>query len=320
MKINYIYNIRKRNIINLTQNANTADNLTMMNLPIKNSINVKKIVTVYQLNYKNGTFYGLGDFIRGCFWLISLCEKLGLKFDIDFSNHPLSKYVKGHCKNLEINYDDIYKMSLTDKDIQSYSNTPDLFCKKFKYLLQNVKSDVYYTASNLDPVFAIKKTYIEFIKSRIMPNAEMMGKIEREMKNLNLINSNFSVIHIRAGDKFLSDNNNKLQENIVRNLFDKLKVLLNNESRKYLILSDFTNVKMLFNQYDNCVFQINKITHLGENLIIEEDAVQNTMMDFYLMSRSSHIYSYALMYKNCSGFSKWCSVVYNIPYEWYEIQ
>ena len=36
-------------------------------------INVKKIVNVYQLQYKNcNSIYGFGDFLRGCFCLIQI--------------------------------------------------------------------------------------------------------------------------------------------------------------------------------------------------------------------------------------------------------
>ena len=53
---------------------------------------------------KDGNVYGFGDFIRGCFFLMSMCEKMGLGFDIDLSNHLLSNYVEGHSKNPNINY------------------------------------------------------------------------------------------------------------------------------------------------------------------------------------------------------------------------
>ena len=86
-------------ITNLAQNTEHI-HLTMLNIPSTQIKSCKKIVMVYQLKYKNGGIYGFGDFIRGCFALIHICEQIGLNFDIDLSNHPLSTYVEGHIKNL----------------------------------------------------------------------------------------------------------------------------------------------------------------------------------------------------------------------------
>jgi len=152
-----------------------------------------------------------------------------------------------------------------------------------------------------------------------MPNALMKKEMEKTMTNLNIKNSNFSVIHIRAGDKFIFNPDNLLEKSILSNLFYNLKLLLNDKTRKYLILSDCTHLKLLFKPYVNCVFQMNQIAHLGEQPVLIEKAVLNTMMDFYLMSRASHIYAYST-YPNFSGFSKWCAVIYNIPYKWHHIK
>lgn len=291
--------------------------LTRINNSSTQSISVKKLVTVYQMNYTDGIVYGFGDFIRGCFFLMAMCEKMGLYFDIDLSNHLLSKYVEGHSKNPNINYNNIsnipmnYNVNLDDVNF---------IYNRFKGLIGNQKDEVYYTSSNIYPFLdMIKPSYINFIKSRITPNALMQKEIKETMTNLNLNNSKFSVIHIRMGDKFLFNTDNVLEKSILRTLFYNLNLLLNDKSRKYLILSDCTHLKMWFKPYDNCVFQINQIAHLGEQPVLIEEAVKNTMMDFYLMSRATYIYTYST-YPNFSGFSKWCAIIYNIPYKWHQIK
>jgi hypothetical protein len=280
------------------------------------SIAVKKIVSVYQINYKDCNVYGFGDFIRGCFFLMSMCEKMGLLFDIDLSNHLLSKYVEGHIKNPNINYNNISNIPID----YVFDKSHNFNYKSFKRFIENEKDEVYYTSSNIYPLFGhIKQSHINFIKSRIMPNAQMQKEIYETMTTLNLNNSRFSVIHVRAGDKFIFDTNNVVEKSILNNLFYNLKLLLNDKGRKYLILSDCANLKMWFKPYDNCVFQMNQIAHLGEQPVLIEDDVQNTMMDFYLMSRAAHIYAYST-YPNFSGFSKWCAIIYNIPYKWHQIK
>lgn len=298
--------------LQFTTLAKTKGQLISVNPPYKKSISivVKKIVAVYQLQYTNGPVYGLGDFIRGCFYLIHVCKKLGVIFDINFSNHPLSTYLEGHDSKMPtINYNNISKMEIPT----NYETPPSPLSiyTKVTDLLRNVKSDVYYTSSSLYPIFKINQTDIDFIKSKLIPNVEMKKDIKQEMTNLNLIHRNFSVIHIRLGDEYLF-NNNVLDQCVVDKIFNTLMVLLNNKSRKYLILSDSTELKLLFKSYDNCVFQNKQITHLGENLVLDQESVRNTMIDWYLMSRANHIYSYSMI-AHGSGFSMWCAVVYNIP-------
>lgn len=292
--------------------------LEMINDSYNQTNRVKKLVAVYQTRYKDGNVYGFGDFIRGCFVLISLCEKMGLVFDIDLSNHLLSKYVEGHIKNPTIDYNNISNMQIN----YHYSMTTplDYIYNIFKTLIENEKDEVYYTSSNIDPLFHIKQSHLNFIKSRITPNIEMQEAIKETMTFLKLKNSNYSVIHIRAGDKFIFNTHNVLENYILRKIFYNLRGLLNDKNRKYLILSDCTNLKMWFKPYHNCVFQLNQIAHLGEQPILLEESVKNTMMDFYLMSRARHIYSMSLAPAVFSGFSKWCAFLYNIPYEWYQIK
>lgn len=305
-------NLQKMQFTTITKKR---DPLQMVNTQ---KTQVKKIVMVYQLQYTNGGIYGFGDFIRGCFCLIGICKKLNLGFDIDLSNHPLSKYLEGHIKNPTINYDSISKMEISYNTTEIMGKSPELFYININNLLQNINSEVYYTSTNSFPIFKFNQSDIAFIKSKLIPTIEMQKEIDQEMTHLNLINNDFSVIHIRAGDVFLFNENNVLNQDLVYKIFNYLRLLLNNKSRKYLILSDSTKLKMLFKPYENCVFQIKQITHLGEQLVLEDESVRNTMMDFYLMSRANRIYSYSML-SHGSGFSKWCAVVYNIPYESYII-
>ena len=55
---------------------------------------LKKLVNVYQLHYKNGVAQGFGDYLRGCFCLLQISNMLGLQFDMDLKNHPMSKFLQ----------------------------------------------------------------------------------------------------------------------------------------------------------------------------------------------------------------------------------
>jgi hypothetical protein len=60
---------------------------------IKLNNNIKKIVMVYQLEFINKKSPGLGDFLRGCFFIRQLSKILNIEFDLDISNHPISNYI-----------------------------------------------------------------------------------------------------------------------------------------------------------------------------------------------------------------------------------
>ena len=267
---------------------------------------VKKITHVYQLKYKNGNIYGFGDFIRGCFYLLQICNKIGIQFDVDVSNHPMSNYIEGHIKNPYIQYDEIYK----------HENLPHLLF----HALKNTNSQNYCLCTNSFPLFNIKQEEIEFIKQRLQPNPAMKTDIEQEMTTLNLASKQFSVIHIRSGDAFLlkSGANKEQSKNWIDKMFSLLTPILQDKTTNYLILSDSNQLKLLFKKYDNCIVQIKPITHLGIGNITDEN-VKNTMMDFYLMSHSNKIFSISI-YGHGTGFSKWCSILNNIPYKIIQIK
>ena len=50
-----------------------------------------------------------------------------------------------------------------------------------------------------------------------------------------------------------------------------------------------------------------------EFIVLEEEKVKNTIIDFYLLSLSNSINSYS-SYEHGSGFSYWCAKTYDIPY------
>ena len=209
-------------------------------------INVKKIVNVYQLQYKNcNSIYGFGDFLRGCFCLIQICGINGLDFDIDVSNHPISKYMNNQQLNPTINYNEI----LTN-DIEMYMPpaNPINFYNTFINSLKNETSEVYYTCLNSFPILKIKQSEIDFIKSRIEPNLTIKTDVELVLKNLNIISNEFTVIHIRVGDVFLLHNSQNIHKKFMNEIFEYLKPLLDNVNSKYLILSDNYKLKNIILQ------------------------------------------------------------------------
>jgi len=65
---------------------------------------------------------------------------------------------------------------------------------------------------------------------------------------------------------------------------------------------------------------INDIEHLGGEAMRSNnsDGIMNTMLEYYLMSYSNAVLSLCT-YQHVSGFSKYCSVLNNIPFNFIKI-
>ena len=83
---------------------------------------------------------------------------------------------------------------------------------------------------------------------------------------------------------------------------------------KYLIIADNNEIKILLLKYfPEFKTILKEITHFGEGIVLEEEKVKNTLIDFYLLSFAASIQSYSC-YDHGSGFSYWCAKTFDIPY------
>jgi len=285
-----------------------------------NNKNLKRIVNVYQPKYKNSVAQGLGDYIRGCFCLMQICAMLGLGFDMDLTNHPMSKYLIQQESEKErkynINYPEVSRYENTNYvpvNATTYSKNSINFFMEFVNNLNSMgNADSFFTFCHSFPIFDVQDVGRKFILSKLLPNELMQTAIKERLNHLELIQKRFAVIHIRSGDKYLLNNgniNSFVLKKIVGILSKNMK-----EGTKYLILSDNNQIKLLLKKiFPQVVIQLTKIAHLGESVNPDDDAIMETMLDFYLMSNAFQIISFS-PYNWGSGFSQWCSVLYKIPY------
>lgn len=280
---------------------------------------IKKIIHVYQLEYTNGKPTGFGDYLRGSLFLLQICEKYNVEFDIDINAHPISFFLNTNNLN---NYDGIInrnQISKLENPIYIDLNCipinipPNQFMTKISKLITNPTNPTLFLYCNEYPYPNINPILIDIIKDKIQPNDEMKTCIDENLKALNLIKNEYSVIHIRCGDDYLTANKKMdrvFSNKIIQSFTNYTKNT--NTNKKYLILSDCNRVKMLFRAFSNCVFSIKEITHLSlGNLKLEN--VKNTMIDFYLMSHSKEIFNISSLCHG-SSFSEMCSIIYGIPF------
>ena len=169
--------------------------------------------------------------------------------------------------------------------------------------------------------FPIKDIAIEeknIVRSLFQPTREIIEYLNGLFIQLGVTPHNYIVIHIRSGDIYLNNETkifNSVYLNIMKN--EVMKVILDNKNnnKNVLLIADNNEIKYLLKQeFSGLKVIFKEITHIGEGTKLTRDKIFNTLVDFYLMSYSSYIYSFT-SYPHGSGFSYWCSIMYNIPYK-----
>jgi hypothetical protein len=282
---------------------------------------LKKIVNVYQLEYTNTKSKGLGDFLRGSFCFLQISKILNLDFEIDVSNHPISKYIENNNSVTNIDYNKIThytELNRKTRHLNNYEDKPININKDFLNntieLLNSKDCEIFSFYSTAFPMFNKHTTDgRQIINSKLQPNTLMQTYINNTLKELQLKKKGYGVIHIRTGDNYLV-NGEKMSSDFI-NKIKKIIVKFIIPGRRYLILSDSNVLKSSLKQFPNCYILIRDIEHLGGEAMksSETNGVMNTMLEYYLMSYSNAIVSLTV-YSHVSGFSKYCSILNNIPF------
>ena len=278
---------------------------------------LKKIVSVYQLNYANDKSQGLGDFLRGCFCLMQLSKKLGIEFDVDISNHPMADYVENNGLNPEINYNNIiwFKNPNNRQDENSKRN----FLNMLIYHLNQQDVEVYPLFVNSFPYFDfVREEGIKFMQTKIRPKQNMLNYVDATLNKIGLARNKYAVIHIRTGDLFLVDGK-RLPQWHLNKIINSINMAIN-PGRRYVILSDSNELKIILKKtYPQFYVYFTELEHLGgESFKGKLNGVENAMLDFYLMSFSNSILSIST-FEWKSGFSDWCRKIYGIPFRYIKI-
>jgi len=289
---------------------------------------IKIINNVYQSKYENGkeNGTGLGDFLRGCYFILEFCETYNFQPKIIFNNcisnflliktHDLEKIdnvLKGisgfrnnNFREFVIENNGIIKDPLKD--------TKNIMADFVDYLvnLSHYNGNIFMGCICF-PLNEIPEKNKERMRKILEPTNEMQLIINQTLDELNITSKQYIVIHIRAGDVYLKEEKDTFTNGYIRKLINNIKNDVNGENN-YLLMADTNDVKKIIQKYfPNFKTLMNPITHFGEGVVLEEEKVKNTLIDFYLLSHSKSILSYSA-YKHGSGFSYWCAKTFNIPY------
>jgi hypothetical protein len=170
---------------------------------------------------------------------------------------------------------------------------------------------------NSFPINEIPEKNKEYMRKFLEPTNEMKIIINQTLDELNIYSKQYIAIHIRSGDIYLTEGKNTFTNGYIYKLINNIKNDIKNDingENNYLLIADSNDVKKIIQEiFPKFKTLMKPITHFGEGVVLEEEKVKNTMIDFYLLSFAKSIFSYS-SYKHGSGFSYWCAKTFNIPY------
>jgi hypothetical protein len=305
---------------------------------------IKIINNIYQskYNYDKINCTGLGDFIRGCYFIMEFCDKYQFQPKIIFNN-SISKFLQVKTHKLELIQNILQGVNFfKNNNVSTFNIQNDIILEPIKDI-NNIMADFvdyivdspsYYgnvfLFCNSYPLKNISDKNKEYMRKNLEPITEIKNMVNSILIDLQLKYKEFIVIHIRSGDSYLKNENHifnvKYFEKLTTMIFNDIKNASNasnvsnasnasNASKNnVLIIADNNYIKLALKRvFPEFKILLKDITHFGEGIVLEEEKVKNSLIDFYLLSFSKSIFSYSC-YEHGSGFSYWCAKTYDIPY------
>jgi len=319
-----------------------SDTMTDFDIKKLKQKNVHTICHTYCVSYGDlpDVTYptGLGDFIRSCFFVLQFCNTYDFKCNF-IINHPISVYLKNTSSTNNFTSLSKFTHFFTDTNwVDNSYDSRDIIIKANlnknifqKYIEHLCSLPVFYgnvfSYNILFPYSSITQTEISRVRDLFEPSTQFVEDVTHFLSTFGIDKLiGFKIIHIRSGDKHLIDGLTDFNTKYFQVLFNHIKYLLksNSASINWILMADSNEVKNVITSmlksdpYTSnikvcCSYE--KITHIGEGVCVSDtDALKQTMMEFFIMSMAREIYSFS-SYAHGSGFSYWCSVLYNIPYQ-----
>lgn len=294
-----------------------------------------KIIMMYQYLYNNNVkSTGLGDFIRGCFFLLQFSDNYNVNIDFSIFQHPIKNYLDYFLQNEnEIEIDENVSKNIIFFKKENYEYFTTQKCINYKYInidtelinfintLKSKNNTVYLYLINHPNEDNITQEHKNKICNIFKPSHELDIVINKKLLNIKLTKKCYKIIHLRMNDDCFYNNNNTISSNHIKYLVDSINKIKSNTRDDILLISNSHHIKLIILKYIPTLKSIFcNITHICDKQLndVNDTNIINTLTEFFIMSYSNYIYSFSV-YEHGSGFSKWCAVAYNIPYLCYRI-
>jgi hypothetical protein len=267
---------------------------------------------------------GFADFLRGTMYLYQESQTNNKNIDliVDFSRHPISKFINTPNKNTQELYQKIledyetseivecfHKDNYKIKDIVKKSSNPPTRVFTFEWYKE------FNTQDSLPPYLKDYMQELLDFNQDIREDADYILKTQ-----LNLNPNEFCVLHLRIGDHMSCQESVPIPPNIENYIETEI---LPTWGKKVLIISDSYYIKTYLKTKYNLPATDFIPVHLGttKTFLTSQDGygtsdtdIGQTVIEFIMMSKAKQIYLYSV-YDWGSGFSYICSHIYGIPYK-----
>jgi len=295
--INKIYEINPNYKIKFYDDYTSPNDILVAYIETKMVIH--KYLTVCSTNPQPP---GFADFLRGSITLFNLSKKYNYKL-LFSGSHAIFTYLKPNKNIICSDTDNTLELLPPISYEEIYSNLINIFQNNKSF---TILTNSFYEDSDTQQFINfgnITDDCRNFIQDILQPCDEIINKIN----SFNI--KNFKVIHIRCGDTIL--HTNSFNENLYNLYYKKINNIINNQCN-YILLSDSSEIaKKLKENIPTLFYWDNLKIHLGDLKNYSEQSVFDTLVDFFIMSKSNEIIS------NGSGFSQSVSVIYKIPYTFF---
>jgi hypothetical protein len=140
----------------------------------------------------------------------------------------------------------------------------------------------------------------------------MEDYLQATMDGLGIVEGDYSVLHIRTHDDKTFPQV-PLSQDFLMSLYDAVKLNID-PGKRYLLITAHKGVKDFFIRYSNIFMRLGtKSCHLGQEVAPTDDAVRDTLLDFFLISRARDVVG--ITPYGISGFSGECAKVFNVPFK-----
>lgn len=260
--------------------------------------NIYKEYEKYDLQY----VYGLGDYLRGSISLYKICKEMNYELILDYSKHSIGNFLENKYYTYVKNYE--------DSDVKNFFYYHENDFNELRIIKTYLKNNTCsFITTNLWQIGAISEECKKYIRDSLTPNQILKDEIKRQMEMLNIEEKKYICVHIRMGDSKLVDGKKDITKYNFIN--EKIrKVLVSYKDYKIVVFSDDDDIKKYLNEKEGYLYLNTVSCHLGmKNNKLEN--VRDTLVDFFILSKCHKIVTYSQL-SHGSGFSHWCSVLFDI--------
>jgi len=248
---------------------------------------------------RNG-YFGMGDIISGMLSTYDICSEMGVSFHIDTTRSPVSQFVNPIKHGLQFDWEKI--PFIYRGEIESYITS----CKQS--VITMINNEVRGQHSDQAK---------HAVKLALTPNEKFSKKIENTKKQLDL-NTNYNVMHIRAGDIYMQDGGgggiNDNDNEVILNTLSKIE-----SNDDWVVLTDSVELKNQIKKLFPNLKQSNSSKPVHTGLNHSSECLEDTLLDFYIVTGSKLIRSITC-FPFPSKFVEQPAIIHNIPLEVIQLQ